>query len=145
MSTNQDLINYLLSVKNDNNKNINQYNIEITSYNQLIVKLKGLVDDYNAKIAILQDNNAYIQAIIEFIGSQNQDLIKYQVSIENNNNTLILNYNRNILMNTSAISGLENNINTLNAQIAILQQDNVYIDTTIALIPPNSGDITIFG
>lgn len=68
----------------------------------------------------------------------NQDLINYQLSVETVNNTSITQLTSQNQMFNQNITQLQTQIANNNAQIAILQQDNIWIEETIAFIPPSA-------
>ena len=67
MSTNQDLINYQVSIEASNNASITQITQQNVFLNQNITQLQTQIANNNTQIATLQLDNEYIQATIGFI------------------------------------------------------------------------------
>lgn len=65
--SNQDLINYQVSIEASNNASITQINQQNVFLNQNITQLQTQIANNNTQIATLQLDNEYIQATIGFI------------------------------------------------------------------------------
>jgi cell division protein FtsB len=65
--SNQDLINYQVSIEASNNASITQITQQNVFLNQNITQLQTQIANNNTQIATLQLDNEYIQATIGFI------------------------------------------------------------------------------
>lgn len=149
--TNQDLIVYQESIKDNNTALINQLNNQNTNLNQSIIGLETQISQIqveistnNQKITLLQQDNIWIDETIAYLPTDGsaEDLIDYQNTLKTANNLSINQINQqNTELNLSIfqiqnqINQTRTQINNNNDQISILQQDNIWIDQTITYIP----------